>query len=240
MTDLAEKLLKNKTYDAYYFPKGKTELSIEGILSVILLVLSVSRGLIPMLFNDGGLSKPTYYSISLFGIAVSVLGMYLSIRGKTEINRFLVSLLAVNFIFHVYWVLPVIILKPSFNYIVSIVYTGIFPFVILTFMRIPKQVLIKTLTGLTILVSFFVLYDFVSYNTDLIPNGYSKAIERQMLLRPDFRGPGRTGEVLRPSGITGSPNPHDSANLLLMFFTFWSAMLCTVKTNGYISFLSQH
>jgi hypothetical protein len=161
------------------------------------------------------------------GLLLSLAGIRLSVAKRVlGIPKQLRLLLLANLILTVIWWIPVVILNPERNLIISLVYTGILPFAIFGFVRIPERRLTIALAVLTLLLAGTVTWDFVELNTLLVPGGYDLTVARQMILRPEtFVALGRTGYLLRPVGILGGDRPHDTGNLLAILSAYWTARL---------------
>lgn len=197
-----------------------------GIFALIVLVFSVTRGLVPLLTGVASLARPTYGFSFIFGALLSLLGLYLALFKRSRvIPKPLRLLLIINFVLHVVWLFPVVIFNPKPNFLISFAYTGLFPFAIFGLIRIPERYLTATLAIFTLLVAGTVMWDFIELNTTLIPGGFDLAVNRQLLLRPEsFEAFGRTAGLMRPVGILG-PRPHDAGNLLAILATYWIALL---------------
>jgi hypothetical protein len=215
------------------YSKATTQSSGLGVISAFalaVLAFSVLRGLVPLLTHNGGLALPTYQTVTLFGVALSCYGLFvaLSKNGQT-IGKWPRNLLVANLGLHLFYVIPVILLKPGSEFIPGIVYTGLLPFSIYGLIKIPEKILVPVLGVLTMVISGYVIYEFVAINTNFIADGYNRAFERQVLLRPDFEFYSRSGMFIRPSGLFGSDLPHDTGNILAIFFIFWFSSLFRSK-----------
>jgi len=199
--------------------------------SLFVLLFSVIRGLVPLITLNGSLAEPTYSFSFFLGLLLASYGFYKVFFSKMKIIRKEIRyLLILNFILTIYWLLPLLIFIPSFNLLVGLAYKCWFPFAVYAFMTVPEKKLIPIFQIITLVVAGFVLYDFISLNTNIIPNGYDLTVARYELLRPEtFRGISKntlsSGIVLRPNGILGSGKlPHDSGNVLALFSVYWLAM----------------
>lgn len=205
-------------------------LSLLSGFALVVLVFSVIRGLVPILANNASLTMPTYHSSAIFGIVLSCYGLHAAFT-NSNIGKWPHRLLILNFFLYLYWVVPVVILGLDFKVIADVVYCGLFPFSVYGLIRIPEKRLIPILGFLTLVIAAFIIWDFISLNTLLIPDGFNKAVERQELLRPDnFEGHSRTGMIRRANGLLGS-RPHDSGNMLAIFFVYWIAMLFRARAH---------
>jgi len=147
-------------------------------------------------------------------------------------------LLVLNLIFTLYWLLPLLIFIPSTDLFIGLAYKCWFPFSVYAFLKVPEEKMIPIFQIITLVVAGFVFYDFISLNTELIPNGYNLTVARYKLLRPDFLRMSRSGIFLRPNGILGEGYlPHDSANLLAIFSVYWLALSFHVQKGNFIVFL---
>jgi hypothetical protein len=207
-------------------------LTFLSVFALFVLVFSVTRGLVPLLTQSARLASPAYYTATSLGIGLSCYGIYEALfRNSNAIGVWPRRLLIANLLLHLYWMGPLIVLRPNMEVLTGLVYTGVLPFSIYAFTKIREKILVSALVLLTIVVAGFVIYDFIALNTLLIPDGASRAFERQLLLRPEFTGFSRTGILLRAGGLLSATNasgsllPHDSGNMLAIFMTFWLAIL---------------
>jgi hypothetical protein len=206
-----------------------------GLLStfaMLVLIVSIARGLVPIMTGNGGLAQPVYNLSAVLGILLSCCGLYLAIFSrKQEIGPWPRLLLVANLALYCLWLLTVIVVEYDLTMISSIIYLGLFPFSVYGFVRLPEKKFISIAALLTLLIASYVIVEFSLINTQIIPGGSEKAILQQQLLRPDeFEAYGRTGSMLRPNGLFGS-RPHDTANFLGMLFVFWLAILFRGQNN---------
>ena len=209
--------------------------------SLFVLLLSVARGLVPLLTRDGSFALPTYYFSFLLGLLLASYGFYKAcFSNENIITKKIKYLLVLNLIFTLYHILPLLILLSSMKIILSMVNLLWFPFAVYAFIKIPEKKLIFVFKVITLIVAGFVIYDFISINTMIIPNGIESTNARYKLLRPDYVLFSYSGMYGRPNGILGEGYlPHDSANLLALFSVFWlSLSFRTVKGHFIIIFLS--
>ena len=197
-----------------------------GVFALIVLVFSVTRGFVPLLTGNAALARPTYNLSFVLGVFLSLMGLYLALFKKSHVTPKQLRLLLIgNFILHLIWLLPIVIYNPERNLIVGFAYTGLFPFAVFGFTRIPEKYLTAALAVCTLLLAGTVMWDFVELNTTLIPGGLDLAVKRQLLLRPDtFTAFGNTAGLMRAIGILGT-YPHDAGNLLAILSTYWIALL---------------
>jgi len=201
--------------------------------SLVVILFSVVRGLVPLIANNGNITLPAYGFSYFLGLLLSSYGLYMAfIKNKYIIRKEVYYLLITNLFFTLYWVFPLIILGTESTYFISMANKCLFPFTIFAFIKIPEKKLIVLLRIITLVVAGFVFLDFIMLNTTLFPNGYDLAFSRHKILRPEFAGfgfTGGTGVYFRPSGIFGTSSPHDSANMLAILFVFWLSMSFRLK-----------
>ncbi|GEM_PF-4267503 len=197
----------------------------------VVLLLSVTRGLVPLLTGSAGLAEPTYAFSTLLGIVLALRGLYVALYTTTPIiPKTLRLLLLINLALHLWWLLPIILLRPDVSTITSgVIYTGLLPFSIFLLIKLPEKYLAKALVLFTVVVSGSVMLDFIELNTMLVPGGLNLAMERHLLLRPNFEAFGYTDSVYRAVGIFGH-RPHDAAIFLAMLSVYWFQTL--VQTRG--------
>jgi len=207
--------------------------------SLFVLLFSVIRGLVPLIAKNGSLAHPTYHFSYFLGFILAGYGFYRAFFSSKQIMKKEIRyLLVLNLIFTLYWFLPLIIFIPSTDLFTGLAYKCWFPFTVYAFLKVPEKKMIPIFLIITLVVAGFVCYDFISLNTELIPNGYNLTVARYKLLRPEFIAISRTGLFLRPNGILGSGLlPHDSANLLAMFSVFWLALSFHARKGNFIVFL---
>src|SRR3972149_1714387 len=163
----------------------KSKLGLISAFALTVLVFSVTRGLVPILTKNASLATPTYFTAALLGVLLSSYGLNAALfTNSREIGKLLRTLLVINLLFFLVWLIPVVIIRPEFNSISEIIYIGLFSFSIYALIQIPEKIIIPTLSFLTLVIAAFVILEFIELNTFLIPNGYSLAFERQALLRP--------------------------------------------------------
>jgi len=204
--------------------------------SLFVLLFSVIRGLVPLIAQNGSLANPTYNLSYFLGFLLAGYGFYRAFFFSRQImKREIRYLLIMNFFLTIYWVFPLIIFIPSTALFVDLINKCLFPFALYAFFIVPEKKLLSVFKIITIIVAGFVLFDFISLNTELIPNGKDLTFARYTLLRSEFEGGvGRTGLFLRPNGILGAGKlPHDSANLLAMFSVYWLALSFRKYENNY-------
>jgi len=202
---------------------------------LFVLLFSVIRGLVPLITLNGSLATPTYNFSYFLGFVLAGYGFYRAFFFSKQIMKKEIRyLLILNFFLTIYWVFPLIIFIPSIELFVDLINKCLFPFALYAFFIVPEKKLLSVFKIITIIVAGFVLFDFISLNTELIPNGKDLTFARYTLLRSDFEGVGRTGLFLRPNGILGAGKlPHDSANLLAMFSVYWLALSFRKYKNNY-------
>lgn len=203
--------------------EGRSKLVAAFALAV--LVYSVLRGLVPLLTGNAGLASPAYYAAAIFGIALSYYGLHIALFTKRKaIGEWPERLLVINVLLYTAWLIPVLIFNPKYEFVV-IVHSALFPFAVYALIKIPEKTLTLTFGFLALIISAFVIREFIELNTSLVPDGYRLAFERQALLRPNlFESFGKTGNFYRPNGLFGF-RPHDSGNILAILFVYWLAML---------------
>ena len=208
----------------------KSKLGLISAFALTVLVFSVTRGLVPILTKNASLATPTYFTAAILGVLLSCYGLNAALfTNSREIGKLLRTLLVINLLFFLVWLIPVVILRLEFNSISEIIYIGLFPFSIYALIKIPEKIIIPTLSFLTLVIAAFVILEFIELNTFLIPNGHSLAFERQALLRPGvFEAFGKTGYLFRPNGLFGSI-PEDVGNILAILFVYWFGMVFIVK-----------
>ena len=181
----------------------KSKLGLISAFALTVLVFSVTRGLVPILTKNASLATPTYFTAAILGVLLSCYGLNAALfTNSREIGKLLRTLLVINLLFFLVWLIPVVILRLEFNSISEIIYIGLFPFSIYALIKIPEKIIIPTLSFLTLVIAAFVILEFIELNTFLIPNGHSLAFERQALLRPGvFEAFGKTGYLFRPGQL---------------------------------------
>tara|TARA_Y100000590_G_scaffold470486_1_gene665646 strand:- start:13006 stop:14337 length:1332 start_codon:yes stop_codon:yes gene_type:complete len=195
--------------------------------SIFVLLFSVLRGLIPIFTRNASLAQPSYSFSFLAGLILSFYGIYSCfILKNNEMYKGIRTLLILNLILTIYWILPLLILIPSFNLLMDTAYKCWFIFSIYAFYKVPEEKIILAFKIISIFVGGFIFIDFISLNTSLIPNGYDSTMARYRLLRSDFPDIlSRTAIFYRPKGILGAGIlPHDSGNLLAILSCYWIAM----------------
>ena len=199
-------------------------ISLVGLLALIVLIFSFSRGLVPLLTGDPSHSSIVYSLSWSSGVLLGFLGIDLALhdRGTTVGPRLRAVLLFNLFLFFI-WIFPVLVLERELYALLLIVRLAIFPFAIYALTRLPRGYVLGAFRWATLLIAITVLWDYLDLNLP-IGAGLDAATQRQLLLRPDnFEGFGRTGDVFRPVGILGH-RPHDGSNVLAMLAVFWLAM----------------
>lgn len=207
-------------------------LSPLSVFALAVLVFSVTRGLVPILTNNGSLAQPAYNTAFFLGVVLSCYGLHAALfTSRRLIGKRLRRLLVINFFLSLYWLVLLMMLLKVDAITLTAVYVGLFPFSVYALIKIPEKILIPTLGLLTLIISAFVILDFISINILLIPGGPDLAFARQTLLRPDSFEAFTLGKpnLYRPNGLLGSM--HDSGNMLAMFFVFWLAMLFRVGSH---------
>jgi hypothetical protein len=199
-----------------------------AVLALAVLIYSVIRGLVPLLTGDPGLARPAYFAAAIFGILLSCYGLYLALftSRRLTIGEWPHRLLVINALLYTAWLIPVLIFNPKYEFVV-IVHSALFPFAVYALIKIPEKILTLTIGFLTLIVSAFVIREFIELNASPVPDsyGYRLAFERQALLRPHlFEAFSKTGDFYRPNGLFGF-RPHDSGNILAILFVYWLAML---------------
>jgi hypothetical protein len=184
------------------------------------------------LTGNANLARLTYNFSFILSVLFSSFGLYLALsKRKQIISKQLRLLLLANFILHIFWWFPIIIFGSSFNFKIAFFYTGLFPFAIIGFAKLPEKYLITALKIISVIVAGSVIWEFLLLNTNLVPNGYNLAMKYQLLLRPEnFEVFGRTANMMRPVGILGH-RPHDAGNLLAILSAYWVAMLFRKSTH---------
>lgn len=215
-------------------------LSLIAVFALVVLVFSVTRGLVPTLTGYASLAKPTYYTATLLGVALACYGLYVALFVTSRaIGKWAHHLLVLNFFLHIIWLLPVVVFRSELEYIVQegiipVIFTGLLPFSVYALIKIPERALIPALGFLTLVVSVSVIVDFILINTSLIPGGYDLAFHWQTLLRPGlFETYTGSGGLYRPNGLFGH-RPHDSGNILAILSVYWLAMFFRVGHNKFL------
>jgi hypothetical protein len=213
-------------------PIKNTKLRLLSVFALFVLIFSVIRGFVPLLAGNASLVRLTYNFSFILGILFSLFGLYSVLSKKNQIiSKQLRLLLLANFVLYIFWWFPVIVFSPSFNFKIAFFYTGLFPFAIIGFAKLPEKYLITALKIISVTVAGSVIWEFLLLNTNLVLNGYNLAMKYQLLLRPEnFEVFGRTAGMMRPVGILGH-RPHDAANLLAILSVYWVAMLFRKSTH---------
>lgn len=193
----------------------------------LILVFSVTRGLIPLLTGMAAIAEPVYALAALLGAVVSAYGVYLSVMQPSAlVPPALRVLLQLNLVFHLIWLAPIVLLKPDPGAIAGFLYTGLFPFSIIAFLTLPARLLMLTCGGFTLLITGTVLWDFVEMNSFWNPDLLKKAVERHQLLRSNFDTLTNNSGYYRPIGLFGH-RPHDAAIFLGILSAYWLQTLVT-------------
>lgn len=191
------------------------------VLVSALILMTVFRGLIPLISNGGVPATVVYKVVSSAAILMSGYGFYLSRRTQHSIPVGLSNLLVCNLVFFFFWGLVEYlsgrgIFDSSFNPIMF----ALVPYSVFVFSRLSHECANRLLVITTVGLCASVFYDFALLNTTIIANGLRVFEQNSKLLRQDGQlWLTRTGVVVRANGITGSA--HDTACLLAMLLVFW-------------------
>lgn len=206
-----------------------------NILPLTVLFLSINRGLIVLLAGGRLSTQLFYYGVTIFCISVSLIGM---IRKKNQIigGNMLHRILLINLLVYIYWIVIEMSLggdKESVSYFLRM---ALIPFLIYMFLDINKNVLIRMLFVVSVIVSVSCILDFILLNTNVIANGKDFYLAYQRLLRQDGKPLLRhVASIYRAMGITG--DSYDSGNLMAILSVFWFGMLATRKSRYLIIFV---
>ena len=202
----------------------------EIVFALGVLIFCVTRGVIPILFADPGLAKPTYIISFLFGITLSLYGLYFCLFASHRTNFQLPrKLMIINLALYLIWWIPIFFFKNDIDWLLAPVYSGLFLFSAFVFSRVPTKLVSQALGFLTIVIAGFLIVEYIEVNTFFFGNRLEAAFQRQKILRPEiFEAWSRTGDFIRPNGLFGF-RPHDSANALAVLSVFWLSLSLTSK-----------
>lgn len=203
-----------------------------NVLPLTVLFLSINRGLIALLAGGRVSTQLLYYGVTIFGISVSLIGMF---RKKNQIvgGRTLYRILLVNLLVYIYWIVTELLLGGEAESIVYFSQMALIPFIIFMFLDVDENVLVRMLFVVSVIVSASCILDFILLNTNIIANGRDLYLGYQSMLRQDGKPLlSHVGLVYRAMGVTG--NLHDSGNLMAILSVFWFGMLATRRRPRYL------
>jgi len=202
-----------------------------NILPLTVLFLSISRGLIALLM--GGMSTQlVYYGVTIFGVAVSLLGIT---RKKMQIvgGKKLYQILVVNLLVYIYWIVTDLLLGGGAESILYFLRMALIPFVIYMFLNVDEKLLMRLLFVVSVLVAASCILDFILLNTNIVANGRDWYFWYASAFRQGGMPLGsHIAHVYRATGITG--NMHDSGNLMAILVVFWFGIIMTRRGLRYV------
>ncbi len=205
----------SEAYDQFENNYGRSG-SLFIIIASSMLILSITRGLIVLLFGGAIESADIYNLIFLVLLIYNIYCFFDQQRMRYPSNLRL--LLYLNLIFYVAWFLPEILATRDLKFFLV---CSVIPFTMFAFFKIPKVYVHKLLMFLLFLVAATTIIDFVISN---IPRLELREYREQLrlMINPSQIAPTRVGFLLRSVGITGSE--HETSCLLAMLLTFVLAL----------------
>lgn len=189
------------------------------IIALIILVLSMFRGVVSLLIGDFIETKYIYHSISSIFLLYAVFWFFTKYRRMLPLQ--LKNLLYLNLLVYVYWLITDLMLFSG-----DIVYFftyAIFPFFLIPFSRVDRETYVKVFYIISFFVSCSIIFDYLLINTTVFANGYEIREILRHSLTSDSHAPTHTNGVYRAVGIIG--DEHEAASLLIMM----SAFLYSIK-----------
>jgi len=191
------------------------------IITLIILVLSMFRGVVSILIGDFIETKYIYHTIS--SVFMLYAAFWIFQKYRSVLPRQLNTLLNLNLLAYTFWLITDLILFTG-NIVYFFTY-AIFPFFIIPFCRVDRETYIKVFYIISFFISCTVIFDYLLINTRVYADGYEIRETLRHLLTSDSHSPTHTNGLYRAVGIIGEE--HEAASLLVMM----SAFLYSVKSS---------
>jgi len=186
------------------------------IIASLILVLSITRGLI-VIFFDGALESADIYNLVFLACLIYTTYCFFD-QQRLKYPQTLRLFLYLNLIFYVVWFLPEILATRDLKFFLI---CSVIPFTMFGFMQIPSKYIRRLLIFLLFLISSSVIIDFVMSNIPALElRDYRESL--RLMINPSQIAPTRVGVLLRSVGLTGSE--HETSSLLVMLLAFVLAL----------------
>jgi len=182
------------------------------IIASLILVLSVTRGLI-VIFFGGALESADIYNLVFLACLIYTVYCFFA-QQRLKYPQTLRLFLYLNLMFYIVWFLPEILATQDIKFFLI---CSVIPFAMFGFMMIPSKYMRRLLIFLIFLISLSVIIDFAMSNIPVLQlRDYREQL--RLMINPSQIAPTRVGILLRSVGITGVE--HETSSLLAMLLAF--------------------
>jgi len=201
-----------------------------NFLFLIALYFIALRGFFILLTSD--LVKNVgliYFSSSLLFYFLGAVGLYKVLVNQSRIQDNVKYLLVANFIFVTHWMIIELLVSDYFVILINYYsLIAIAPFSLVLFFKFREKSIYLFLALATLIIAFYVIYDFVQLNNFFGFGDLSAARSRHEIIRPSLPSLSKSNNLYRPVGILG-PLPHNSAQINAMLSVYWFLILFNTK-----------